>query len=117
MAEPRHFSFIETDVFRKQVERTGSLEILFRIQGELLANPKRGAVIEGTNGARKARTSRHSGKGKSGGYRYIYLFLEAADVVFLLLLYGKDEQDDLTSDQKKQIGQLVREIKGGYRRS
>lgn len=112
----RHFSFVETDVFRKQVDNTGSLDVLFGIQDELLANPKRRVIIQETNGARKARVSKESGKGKSGGFRYIYIFLEEVEIVYLILLYSKNEQADLTPDQKKQVGKVLERIKDGYRR-
>lgn len=110
-----YFSFVETEVFRKQVDRTGSLDILYKIQIELIADPERGPTIQGTNGARKARIGK-DGKGKSGGYRYIYLYLERAEVVYLLLLYGKDEQADLTPAQKKQVAEVVRSIKESYKK-
>jgi hypothetical protein len=112
----RYFSFIETNVFTKQVDSTGSLEVLFSIQSELLIDPKRGSVISETNGARKARVSKDAGKGKSGGFRYIYIFLERHEIVYLLLLYGKNDQADLTSDQRKAVAKLVKRIKDGYKR-
>lgn len=111
----RYFSFVETNVFKKKVDGTGSLEILLSIQDELLEDPRRGDVIPNTNGARKARIGK-SGQGKRGGYRYVYIFLEDVGVIYLLLLYPKNEQLDLTSDQKKQVRTVVQRIKDGHKR-
>jgi hypothetical protein len=111
----KYFSFSETPIFMKQVDKTGSLEVLFNIQKELLNDPRRGPVMQGTNGARKARVGRGSG-GKRGGFRYIYVYVEYAEKIYLLFLYGKDEQDDLTVEQKKQLGALVKRIKDALKR-
>lgn len=111
----RYLSFSETLVFMKQVDDTGSLEILFAIQKELYKDPRRGSVIQGTGGARKARVGRAGNQGKSGGFRYIYVYAEEVGKIYLLLLYGKDEQDDLTPDQKKQLKVLIQRIKNALR--
>jgi hypothetical protein len=113
--DARFFSFVETTVFTKQVDNTGSLDVLLSIQEDLLANPKRGSVIQNTGGARKARLAKE-GQGKRGGYRYIYVFLEDVEIIYLLLLYPKNEQDDLTPDQKKQVKSIVQRIKDSYKR-
>ena len=78
--DARFFSFVETTVFTKQVDNTGSLDVLLSIQEDLLANPKRGSVIQNTGGARKARLAKE-GQGKRGGYRYIYVFLEDVEII------------------------------------
>jgi hypothetical protein len=40
-------------------------------------------------------------KGKQGGVRVIYLHVAESDVIYLMDIYGKDEQEDLNADQKK----------------
>ncbi len=67
------YAFTETDVFMRRIEKLASTETLFAIQSDLLQNPRRGAVIKGAGGARKARVAGR-GKGKSGGFRYVYLY-------------------------------------------
>jgi hypothetical protein len=68
--------FIETSVFTKRIEKLGTTGILFDLQNDLLVNPKRGAVISGTNGARKARiANRRQNIGQSGVFRYIKVVL------------------------------------------
>ena len=48
-----------------------------RFQNELIEDPERGDLIQGTGGFRKARM-RLAGGGKSGGARVIYLYLARA---------------------------------------
>jgi hypothetical protein len=50
-------------------------------------------------------------KGKRGGARVIYLHVAEADAIVLLDIYGKDEQEDLTADQKKVLNGLADEYK------
>ncbi|MGD0909095.1 MAG: type II toxin-antitoxin system RelE/ParE family toxin, partial [Candidatus Acidiferrales bacterium] len=76
------------------------------------ANPKRGKVMEGTAGVRKARVANPArGKGKSGGFRYLYFYIEQDGQIFLLMIFSKDEQDDLTAEQKKKLANAVRELR------
>jgi hypothetical protein len=61
----------------------------------MAANPDAGDVMPGTGGARKVRFAGR-GKGKSGGYRVI-TFYGADDIpVFLLDVYSKDAQANLS---------------------
>lgn len=73
-----NLTFIEVPAFRKQIDKLGkpsSIEVLIALQNDLLKDPKRGDVIKGTGGARKGRVGNPAkGKGKSGGFRYIYFF-------------------------------------------
>jgi hypothetical protein len=87
-------------------------DVLLEIQNDLLANPKRGKVVQGTAGVRKARaTDPARGKGKRGGFRYLYFYIERDGQIFLLMVFSKDERDDLTKDQKKTLAKLIRELR------
>jgi len=72
------------------------------MQAFLSDNPDAGNVIRGTGGMRKLRWA-GSGRGKRGGLRVIYYWWVAKDRISLLLAYPKNEQDDLTADQLKQL--------------
>lgn len=105
------FEFVESKIFSKQVRELGA-EVLARIQSDLVQNPERGAVVKGTRGVRKARVADPaSSHGKSGSYRYLYLFLEHAGRIHLLYLFSKGEQADLSPQQKQIIGALSQEIR------
>jgi len=97
--------FIESHSFtRRLLELAGDSadEVLDGIQEDLLKNPERDPVVKGLGGIRKARTSNPTrGKGKRGGYRYLHLYLERRNHLHLLLLLDKDEQEDLTNEERK----------------
>ncbi|HEY0153192.1 MAG TPA: hypothetical protein VGB92_14400 [Longimicrobium sp.] len=76
------------------------------LQTALLIDPERGVVIPGTGGLRKLRWS-GSGRGRRGGLRVIYFLLESGDLVLLLLLYPKNQQDDLTPEQTRILRDLI----------
>ena len=87
-------------------------EVLRQIQEDLLRNPEKGDVAQGLGGIRKARTSNPTrGKGKRGGYRYMHLYLKHRDHVHLLFLLDKDEQEDLTTEQRRNLRLIVAELK------
>ena len=103
--------FIESKVFSIQINHLG-IEILLRIQSELVQNPERGAIVGGTHGVRKGRVANPtSQRGKSGSYRYLYLYLEHAGRVHLLYLFSKGEQADLSPAQKRIIAALSQKIR------
>lgn len=78
------------------------------LQIALLLRPEQGAVIRGSGGLRKLRWST-TGRGKRSGIRIIYYWAPEDDVIFLLYLYAKNEQGDLTAAQMRTLGRLARE--------
>lgn len=81
--------FIETSVFTRQVRDLLSDEDYTEFQSELAANPLAGALIEGTGGLRKVWVAAKD-KGKSGGARVIYYYMDKASQIRLLLISPKD---------------------------
>lgn len=68
--------------------------------------------MPGCGGLRKLRTpDPQRGKGKRGGTRLIYLYIPAARRFYLLDIYGKDEKDDLSADEKKVLQNLAKVLK------
>ncbi|HEU4714185.1 MAG TPA: hypothetical protein VFS76_21645 [Pyrinomonadaceae bacterium] len=83
------FEFVESKIFSKQL-RTVAAEVLTGIQSDLVQNPERGDVVKGTHGVRKARVADPgSSRGKSGSYRYLYLYLEHAGRIHLCIYSAK----------------------------
>jgi len=72
----------------------------------LIINPEKGKVIRGSGGLRKIRWG-ISGRGKSGGARIIYYWILKRDTILMLLVYPKNEQDNITSSQLKILKSLV----------
>jgi len=105
-------TFISTSVFDKRWFGLNlSDDDLYDLQLFIMNNPTAGDVIVGTGGAIKLRYALPE-KGKSGGVRVIYTDITHINKTYLLLCYGKSEQDDLTSAQKKQLEKLIKTIKG-----
>lgn len=115
MVERKPFAFTETVIFTEDLFEITDDETLYAIQNALLANPLLGDVIKGTSGARKGRIGNPKAKsGKSGGFRFIYIYLPKNDRFYLLAIYSKREQSDLTPEQAKMLGEVVKEIKRLY---
>ena len=105
------FEFVESEVFSKRVREAYS-DLVSGIQSDLIQNPTRGAIVKGTHGVRKARVADPaSSQGKSGSYRYLYLYLEHAGRIHLLYLFSKGEQSDLSPQQKQIMGALSQQIR------
>jgi hypothetical protein len=104
--------FINTPVYDKLWNDLGLTDDdLCDLQNILLSNPQAGDIIEGAGGATKIRYALKS-KGKSGGVRVIYADLAHKERLYLLLCYSKSKQDDLTTQQKKQLKALIKTLKG-----
>lgn len=105
-------TFVETPIFSEKIVSLGSDEILKEIQGAILENPEGAPIIQGTGGVRKLRVRDPSrGKGKRGGLRVLYLDLKDSEVTYLIYVYGKDEAEDLSASEKKEIKELVSFLK------
>jgi len=107
-------TFIESRGFTEKLHALVDDEVYRAFQNELQDNPQKGDLIKGASGVRKARM-RLPGRGKSGSARVIYLYLENHAVIYLLALYTKKEQADLSSEQKKAVCAVVEEIKQTWR--
>ena len=74
-------------------------EDLRRLQKELLQNPKVGDVIRGTGRLRKMRFA-FEHRGKSGSTRICYVDFEVKEVIYLLAVFAKNEQENLTKEER-----------------
>jgi len=74
----------------------------------LIFRPEQGAIISGSGGLRKLRWG-GKGKGKRRGLRVIYYQAKEEDAFYMLCVYPKNEQEDLTPMQLRVLGRLVRE--------
>ena len=107
--------YIESRAFTARLHRlagTAALDVLNSIQADLIKNPERGDLVQGLGGIRKARSSNPArSKGKRGGFRYLFLYLEDRNQIHLLYLLDKDEQEDLSADERKALRAWVSEIR------
>ena len=106
-------TFVQLPTFEKCLQERGGDDLLRTIEAEILNNFEAGDMIQ----VRKMRVGDPKrNKGKRGGLRVLYLDLPKVEKTLLLYLYGKDEAEDLTSDQKQQFTLMVRVIKENLER-
>lgn len=106
----RMITIIEFPSFLSRIGKSMSSDERDNFINFLAKYPDAGDEIPGTGGVRKIRWGGNS-KGKRGGVRVIYYFYNESAPVFLLTVYGKGEQEDLTTEQKKQISALAQVLK------
>ena len=103
-------TFVETPLFSHSARFLTDDEVR-AAQMAIVANPRAGAAIRETHGARKLRV-RMPGRGKSGGARIIYLDnTERCCQVWLLLAYDKTLADDISNAGRKALAALIDAVK------
>ncbi len=100
--------FIETPIFTEVVQAHLSDESYSELQQALILRPDAGNVIPGSGGLRKLRWRTEHG-GKRGGLRVIYYWYVGGETFYMVFLYKKNEQEDLTRNQIKVLRRLVEE--------
>lgn len=102
------YSFRETKAFTRDVLSLLTEENYYSFQDYLQENVLLGDVIPSGEGLRKIRW-RIEGKGKRGGVRIIYYFASQRGYIYLLAIYGKNQQSELDKNQLKKLAEQVRE--------
>lgn len=96
----------EVPEYIRQAERLLSAAERQDVLSYLAAHPKTGDLIEGTGGVRKLGWGR-GGRGKSGGVRVIYYYHSELMPLYLLALFAKNEQDNLSKAERNGLAKLV----------
>jgi mRNA-degrading endonuclease RelE of RelBE toxin-antitoxin system len=105
-------TFVESRPFTDRWHKRLGDEALRDLQTILLETPAAGDPMPGCGILRKLRFGDESrGKGKRGGVRVIYIHTAEASRIDLIAVYGKDEADDLTRDQIKELCGHARELR------
>ncbi len=99
---------IETPIFTKRIKIVLSDNDYGQLQWELAINPEAGVLIPGGRGLRKLRWA-FPGKGKRGALRIIYYWYTQDHKIYMLFVYKKSEQEDLTKVQLKILAHYVKE--------
>lgn len=101
--------FVEGRLFTARLKAFLGVDAYRAFQNVLMAGPTKGRVMPGCGGLRKIRVADESrGKGKRGGARVVYLHIPEASRIDLLAIYGKDEQDDLSPQERKVLASMAR---------
>ena len=101
---------VETSAFVRRAEKLLSAEEHEELLFYLALHPQSGDEIPGTGGVRKVRFAA-KGKGKSGGVRVIYYFFDEENPLYAFYIYGKNEQTNPTSEQRKAFSEFAGRIK------
>ena len=108
-----------TSRYEKEVRRLLAEPEQAALQLAIAADPETHPIVPGTGGVRKARWARQ-GRGKSGGVRVIYYYWRAIEElaaqvldreVYLLSIYAKNEQSDMTAADRKAAKKFVEGLK------
>jgi mRNA-degrading endonuclease RelE of RelBE toxin-antitoxin system len=105
----------ETPIFTRRADALLTREERFELIATLAANPMAGDIIPGTGGVRKLRFG-GQGRGKRGGFRVIYYVLNDDLPLVAIILYGKNEQSDLTPEEKRGAAAIVAAMKNEIKR-
>ena len=100
--------FIESVAFSKVARSYLNDRELSQLQTLLSVYPDKGMLIPGSGGLRKLRWM-SEGKGKRGGLRIIYYWVTVKHRIHLLYLYHKNDQEDLSLKQFRQLRLLAEE--------
>jgi hypothetical protein len=98
---------VENHVFTRRIKGLLSDDEYNKLQRALVADPEAGVVIPGGGGLRKLRWV-VPGKGKSGGLRIIYYLYVSKEIIYMLFVYSKSEQKDLTGKQVNVLKEYLR---------
>lgn len=100
--------FVESKGFTRDLPDYMSDDEYAELQRCLVSNPQSGPVMPQCGGLRKLRVAdQRRGKGKRGGLRIIYFHIPEIGRIYLLDIYDKDETDDLTRSQCRQLTALA----------
>jgi hypothetical protein len=99
---------VETSIFSRQVQSLLDDDDYRRLQTILVVRPDAGDLIPGGGGLRKIRWGAQ-GRGKRGGVRVIYYWAVRQEHILMLLMYAKNERDNLTAEQLKVLRRIIEE--------
>jgi hypothetical protein len=105
---------VETQEFKQQAGKlmsdTAKTEFIHYIAG----HPQAGDIIQETGGARKIRWYKDQNTGKRGGVRVIYYYHNEHLPIFLFTAYGKNQQANLSRQERHELKTIIREIVQTY---
>jgi mRNA-degrading endonuclease RelE of RelBE toxin-antitoxin system len=103
-------TFVETPTFTRLITDLVSDDDYAAFQRQLADNPTRGGPLAGCGGVRKARLAL-PGRGKSGGARVIYLYLQHRETIYLIYVFTKGDAANLSAAGKQAVREIAQQIK------
>ena len=96
------YTFIEGPIFTRDRERYLDDDEYAELQRFLGGQPDAGGLVPGSGGARKLRWGLQ-GRGKRGGARVLYYWADARGQIWLLLIYGKNVQENIAAETLRRL--------------
>jgi hypothetical protein len=113
MSDKTRLTVVETPEFIARAKgRMSEAEVRAAIDALALA-PEAGVLLKGTGGIRKMRFA-VGAKGKSGGVRVVYYFYNRSMPLFMLSVFAKNEQANLSAAQRNALAKLAELIRETY---
>ncbi|MBS0497189.1 MAG: type II toxin-antitoxin system RelE/ParE family toxin [Proteobacteria bacterium] len=100
------YTIAETEVFSRYISDYWTEDERAAFAVWIAEHYDTGDIIPGSGGCRKVRWSR-KGKGKSGGLRVIYYNMLEDDTIWLLLIYAKNEHENIPAHLLKAIKEKI----------
>ena len=100
----------ETPTFSRHVDKLFSEDEKRELIDFLAHNPLSGDEIPGTGGVRKLRFAA-LGRGRRGGARVIYYYLDETMPIYALLAYAKTAKIDMTPDERRTVSKIAATLK------
>ncbi len=97
---------VETPIFTKLISEIMSDDEYKELQEALVIKPDLGVLIKNSGGLRKVRWS-VDGRGKRGGVRVIYYWMTDNEQLYMMYIFPKSTQENLTDAQTKALRQIV----------
>ncbi len=94
--------FTELPLFEKYIYDYLNDDEYAAFQWDIAQHPDTGNLIKGGGGIRKIRWTA-KGKGKRGGVRIIYYHYVSRCEIILMLIYGKNEMNDILPETLKHL--------------
>ena len=109
--------FIQLDVFRAGWKRLKLTDDDLRaLESAIMANPTAAPSMRGTGGLRKIRFAPSaSDGGKSGGARVCYAYFGPYGLVYLCLVFAKNERANLSAAERTWARRVIGELERGLR--
>lgn len=113
--KPLH-TVVETPDYLADAKRAGMTEADRRRAVDTYAGtPDYGDEIQGSGGFRKGRIAGR-GKGKSGGYRVVLIYLDGTFPVFLVAVLSKGDRETFTDGEVAEFKKVAAAMKAARRR-
>jgi hypothetical protein len=108
--------FLETQRFTATWDKMRlSVDELIRLQDLIMAAPTSYPVVPGTGGLRKMRFAPSTTKrGKRGSLRVCYAYFHRFLAIVLVLVFSKNEKDDISPAEKKMLRIFLVRLEQGF---